>query len=418
VWAQPGTDLVFAWSYRENQKVDHRWERDPYDDQHSSHFRKAEYTVTEAVTPTIVGPGGTIRSLAGVDTEVDPIYWNGGVLWVRDHQGSVFGLGPESTTAAGRGSFTQVGMPIPFVADLYAGRIVDLSTGHTIDVGREAIAATVTMDGRVMRLTRFGAEYGALVVSQVVIDWSGPTPVRLPNVVFKTAPLPASSSPGAPSVREAMTVLPDGRRVAEVVTTSSGSTLYVHDLATHAIVASITVPPSKSQTNAHGSAVLYAIGGDKLAFVAQTEYVEGTGRRCYRGVTVAVAAGVANPIPGGACISAFSGRHGAYWLETNKGTAYVDNRGKVLQLGTNLVDPLVLGPSTIAYTIAGQGGGLDVESFDLATATRTTLGHHADLRDKLLNVLPGRLIFTDGMRIVTETGTGPPTTIELPPVGN
>jgi hypothetical protein len=127
---------------------------------------------------------------------------------------------------------------------------------------------------------------------------------------------------------------------------------------------------------------------------------------------------VANPIPGGACITTFAGRHGGYWLQTTKGTAYVDNRGKLLQLGTNLVDPLVLGPSTIAYTIAGQGGGLDVESFDLATATRTTLGHHADLRDTLLNVLPGRVVFSAGTRIVTDTGKGPPTTIELPSVGN
>jgi hypothetical protein len=340
------------------------------------------------------------------------------VLWVVDSQGMVFGLGANGTTGVGhRGTFTRVGMPMPFVADASQGRIVDLSTGHSIDLRRRDLEAVATLDGHVMRLTRSEVVYGALAVTQVVIDWSGPTPVRLPDVAYQTPPLPVSSSPGAAPEREATMILPDGRRFAEVVTTSAGTQLYVHDLATARLVASIAVPSAKSIA-AHGSAVLYAVGGDKLAFVVMGEFVEGTGHRCHRGVTLSLAAGVAIPIPNSACITEIKGTHGRSWLQTNKGTAYIDNTGKLLQLGTNLDEPLVLGPSTIAYTIASDRGGRDVESFDLATATRTTLGHHADLRDTLLNVLPGRVVFSAGTRIVTDTGKGPPTTIELPSVGN
>lgn len=382
IWAQPGTPLVFAWSFRERERTQSGLETDHSDPEKSVHWVHSQFTDIDHIRATVFDPAtGNATRLAETDTQVQPIYWDGRTLWVHDSFGIVTGLTAGREDHPGHGGWVSGGLPRPFVGQFPAGDLLDLSTGKTIELDRESGDGAVTLDRfRIMRLTRVKESGGQLMFQQTVIDWAQPQPVRLPNVLYTTPPLPEGSK------RAGKALTTDGRRFVEVVTTDAGTNVIVHDFEAGRIIAALPIAPLDE------SPVLYALAGDKLAFLHHEA-------DCMRGSTIAI--DTQSVVPTTVCIRSVEGP----MLQTEKGTGYVANDGKLLRLGTTATKPLDLGVDTRAYTVETDDGGVDVESFDFATATRTTLGHHASRSDTLLNVVGKDVYFVGASdHIVIEPG--------------
>ncbi len=409
VWAQPGSNRVFAWSFRAREKESSGTEIRRRGGEDTLGWETSRYTEIDQVRVSAFDPDtGATTTLEESDGDVKPVFWNEHqkTLWVYERN-RIIGITTTGKMPLGRGDYVVgAGLPLPFVRS--PRTILDLATLREIELDDRAFDGTTTVDGTTMKLTRWREDVtrGTLVVDQTVIDWSGPTPIRTGDVVFHSPPLPLPATPSATSYREAAQVLPDGRRLAEVVTTNSGTQLFVHDLATTRLLANITIGGLKDPSGGIAP-TLTALGGDKLVFWSSG--ADG----CGIGWTIAVNTGLAQKIPKSAC-ARMGGTRGRVWLETTRGAAYVDDRGVLKGIGAAINSPILIGPSTIAYKRPAEGGGVDIESFDTATGARAVLGHHAKASDTLLNVLPDRLVFVAAESLIIVPRTGAPKSVQLP----
>jgi hypothetical protein len=407
VWAQPGTNLVFAQSYRETAKSRRELVKDQWDPDHSEHWGTHYYSDLDRVRFTAIDPEtGAQTQLAAITTGGEPLYWDrrGKILWLVDSSGVVTGY---STTQSIATDMVATDMPLPFIRDVRTGRILNLWSGQRIDVGRDAASGTATVDGDILRLTRTLDTLGRLTVEQTIIGWTNGIPKRLADTAYTTPPLPPTG------VRGATTVSADGRWFVEVVTDDAATSFIVHDLDTRTIAASIPLAPL-TPAEVRGLSI-YSLGHDRFVYGTHEKRELGDLHySCLAGAIVVVDGAVVNPLPYGTCVTSVDGTRGRMWLQTQHGTGYVAADGKLLQLGTTLDKPLALGPTQIAYTVPASIGGIDVVTFDFATNTRTTVAHHASNNDTLLNVGPWGATFLSGDTVITEPASGAARAYTLP----
>ncbi|HEV7555628.1 MAG TPA: hypothetical protein VGO00_09255 [Kofleriaceae bacterium] len=394
VWAQPGSTPAFRSSLREHTSRYYAYDgRDPHWNKHEpAEIDRTWFSMVDPVT-------GTTTQLAAVRAPVTPFYWDGSVLWVKDMRGSIVGLGATETVHAPGmiGELTaRDGLPPPFaiVRRPRTTIIFNAATHGSVELPGTAALGVPYVDGSILRLARTSIADGVLKVEETVIDWS--TAQRLADIEWSSPQLQPSQGQ-----REAYTLLPDGRRVAEVVTIGERTQLYVRDVISGG-------PPTILAVERHDHAELYAVGGDHLVYAAPD-------KPCWRGSTIAITRRAVTPIPDATCVQAIAGDSGRYWLALHGTSGYVDADATIVDLGYQLESPLVIDASTVAFAHPTESG-VTVDKLDLATGTLAHLATHASRADTLFNVAGGKVMFLGPMNtiVVEPSDGGATTTVSLP----
>jgi hypothetical protein len=416
VWTQPATNLVFVETYRVRDRrqgyLDVPVKSDDsthWDENRWSEYDHARFAAVDPVT------GSTIQLVEqGAENYEElhraswtPLFWNSRdrILWVEAPYKRIIGYSPTRVIDT---KFVAADLPLPFVADPDTGTIMNLASGQQITLGRDRYGA-VTVDGNTMRVTRITDEQRDLAAMQTVIDWSGGAPHKLPDVVVKTPPVSESAA------RVAYGLSANGRWLVEVINAADSGTFIVHDLDKGTIAASLPVPLLP------GKPTVYSLGADRFVYAmfrrpedGDDDDFGGKSAKCLDGASIVASTALVTPLPTGVCVTGVEGTPGRSWLQTRRGSGYIDAEGKLFQLGTTLTHPLVIGPSVIAYKVVTGTTGVDVLTFDFATNTRTTVAHHAPASDTLLNVGPWGATFLAGDRVIIVPPDGAAHTYTLP----
>jgi len=393
IWSQPGSPTTFKWSERET--TSRMWGLDVGKHEDIS-FDTSESTRTDRTWITAIDARtNTTTMLSPVRAKVSPFYWDAarGVLWVYDDKRSALGLTAKDPIHAPGGIDVHVtALPAPWLVG------TDMRTTHIFNARTNTTFALPAarpghgygepyVDGDILRFVRTEQTDGVVAVSQTVIDWSGPQPVRLPDVVWTTPALPDEDGK-----RGAFAVMPDGRHFVEVVTTGT-TNVYIYDMVHGGPVTKLPVAAYDVDTKAS----LVPLAGDVVYFLTAAS-------PCHKGYLIATERKLIRPIDDAVCIHSFDGSAGRRYFEVGQHGAYVDGSLAVIDLGVPLKDALPVDATTLAYTRPDPDTkGVIVEKLDLATGTVTPLGTHANADDRLVGMYDDTLVFTgSGNTLVTE----------------
>ena len=428
LWAQPGAPQVYSWITTIRRVVT---EMPSLFTNHTDHNDHNDRSTPLGTRLYRINPGsGAQQFVAKLPRDGgEPYFYDGArdVLWVIDRRDpfvydweqpepvihAVAAPGHHVASADGQVVIYSASLPAPFV--LARGNNATVLYDLTVDSGVALPGfvkdARADIDGTIVRFSRVTQVGSAFVIRQVAVDWATGHPQRLPDLVWQSPPLVDTVE------RLGLTVVADGKRVAEVVRDANGARFVIYDLTMRAPARSITIAGPSLEFLPRGLGEFYkvsleAIAGDALIFGWQPDM-----EPCRRGAVTRIDKELVVPLSDSFCVTGLD-RTGL----VNSTETYVDHIRYIAQgfvgADAHLVampvraSRLVTGPTSFAYLDPGA-----IVEVELATgiATRRPLPA-LDENLRMIGLTEKAVFVTDEKRVgvVAFDQTATPTLQSLP----